>query len=214
MCLRLHGGAGLSGGWQRRRKPLHHCVHEGHVQRHPSPWRHHGRLPGHLAHHWRLALPPAHAHRPAVASRCSRKVSQCLCRYVGVQGVCLCVCCFTPHLTQEHFPAPLGQKTESRRDLCINRIMWEERKMKIINNLLSSTPIITSTLNIKSVSTQLLTTVAPPSWLTGLAGQPDITHFHCKHWKPLIYESVTELSNSVTLNTYTVHFSRFYSRKT
>lgn len=69
-------------------------------------------------------------------------LTKCINAYAGMWvGACtaLAVCCFTPHLTWEHFPAPLEQKTESQRDLCVNRITWEERKMIMIKHLLSCT---------------------------------------------------------------------------
>ncbi len=60
-------------------------------------------------------------------------LAKCLNAYAGMWvytgRVCVCVCtalgmcCFTPHLTQEYFRTPLGQKTESQRDLCINQVM-------------------------------------------------------------------------------------------
>lgn len=134
----------------------------------PCPWRPYPAASESPTASWLPTPPPCSPltpHRPA----CSRSSTRC-CLWVFSQSasmpmqVCGCVSKalrvpgFTLHLTQEHFPVPLEQKIEHQRDSCINRIMWVENRMIIINNLLTRTvkAIITPTLNIYCVLTHAL----------------------------------------------------------
>lgn len=56
-------------------------------------------------------------------------LAKCLNAYAGMWMCVYSVCYLMPCLTQKHFPA-------DSEDLYINKVMGEERKMKIINNLL------------------------------------------------------------------------------